>query len=102
MIFSQPMIDRILAGEKTQTRRHSGRYKVGKTYAVQPGRGKPAVAHIQILEKGRELVGMISTADAIAEGFDSRQRFLEAWEVLHGPRADVSVPVWVYGFRLVE
>ena len=39
--------------QKNQTRRTANsltpRYRVGKTYAIQPGRGKPAVGRIRIL-----------------------------------------------------
>lgn len=43
MIFSEEHVRLILAGEKTQTRRTSHRYVVGRTYTVQPGRGKPGI-----------------------------------------------------------
>jgi len=44
VIFSKSdHIQQIILGTKTQTRRPSDRYQVGKTYAIQPGRGKPAI-----------------------------------------------------------
>ena len=44
MIFSiEGHIVKILAGEKTQTRRPSDKYKVGNFYAIQPARGQPGI-----------------------------------------------------------
>jgi hypothetical protein len=50
MIFSKSdHIEQIKAGTKTQTRRPTDRYKVGKLYAIQPGRGKPGIPEGKIL-----------------------------------------------------
>jgi len=50
MIFSKSdHIQQIISGTKTQTRRPSDRYQIGKTYAIQPGRGKPAIPEGRIL-----------------------------------------------------
>lgn len=46
----------------------SVRYEVGKTYAVQPGRGKHAVARIKIVSLWREHVQEISPQDVYYEG----------------------------------
>lgn len=122
MIF-QHTIDKVLSGEKTQTRRRvkpnhvcwadsydengateitdvrvvidesrPGRkiYEVGKTYAVQPARGKPAVARIRITDIRREDVRNISDEDALAEGFGDRESFLELWVEMHDPSALLS------------
>ncbi|UCD07121.1 MAG: hypothetical protein JSW41_04820 [Candidatus Aenigmatarchaeota archaeon] len=78
MIFSvKGSIQKIIDGTKTQTRRPTDRYEVGKDYAIQPGRGKKAIpeGRIKILKKWREAPGMKSTGffwitawDADAEG----------------------------------
>jgi hypothetical protein len=52
MIF-QYTLDQVLDGRKTQTRRlvtagRPSRWRVGRTYAVQPGRTKKAVARIEV------------------------------------------------------
>lgn len=56
---------------------------VGETYAVQPGRGKPAVARIRVLAIKRYDVREISAEDVLAEGFQSRLGFLETWTAIH-------------------
>lgn len=61
------------------------KYEVGKTYAVQPGRGKKAVARIRILSIRREDVREISGQDVKAEGFDNRVAFMNVWLQMHDP-----------------
>jgi hypothetical protein len=118
MIFAHTL-ESVLSGAKTQTRRlvkagesltadgtcicaASGRklYQVGRTYAVQPGRGKRAVARIRIVGLRHESLGDISAEDARAEGFSSPSAFLEAWRAIHGARTSLSAEVWIIAFRL--
>ena len=73
MIFSiSDHIKQIIKGTKTQTRRKSSTYLVGKTYSLQLGRTKPGIpeGRIEITEKRLEtyLDGFISESDALAEG----------------------------------
>jgi hypothetical protein len=99
--------EKVLSGEKTMTRRlvvqeldalYEGavircsepprvRWEVGNTYAVQPGRGKPAVARIRITDIRREDVRNISDEDVRAEGFEWRSVFLETWCNMHDKAA---------------
>ena len=50
MIFRPKLVEKVLAGEKTEIRRKvkpgeaECRYKVGRTYVVQPGQTEAAVA----------------------------------------------------------
>ena len=61
-------------------------YGVGKTYAIQPGRGMKAVGRIQITNIRREDVREISFEDAMAEGFTCPLDFLEKWVAIqHDP-----------------
>lgn len=60
-------------------------YRVGETYAVQPGRGKAAIARIRVLEIRHEDVRHISKADARAEGYASPLDFLATWTKMHAP-----------------
>ncbi len=121
MIF-QYTIEQVLDGSKTQTRRvikngeqavrtrynqieavvHNGRdkWRVGSTYAVQPGRGHSQMARICLVKINSEAVSRISTAAARAEGFCNRQEFLQTWRDIHGDSAN-DRRVWVLTFELV-
>ena len=111
MIF-QHTWQQVVSGDKWQTRRlvagnevlrgdtvrvyadlplpHSmtGRIKwqVGRTYAVQPGRGQKAVGRIRITDIREEDIRQISIFDVQKEGFDSQIAFLETWTRMHDPR----------------
>lgn len=63
-------------------------YAVGKTYAVQPGRGKCAVARIKLLEIRRVDVRKMTSADVIAEGFSSQDEFIRTWAAMHDKSLD--------------
>jgi hypothetical protein len=121
MIF-QHTLELVLNGDKTQTRRvispnshairaHNNKitsvvvngrdkWRVGSTYAVQPARGCPQVARIQITAIRSQVVKYISTADAIAEGFKNRSEFLNMWRSIHGNDSFDS-RVWVVEFEVV-
>lgn len=120
MIFAHTL-DKVLRGEKWQTRRlikpnetlfqedsnpyvKSGSrivYQVGKSYAVQPNRGKKSVARIVLTGLRKEPVKAISAEDALAEGFTSRDEFFATWRTIHGKNADLAQEVWVLEFRLL-
>lgn len=92
MIFKPELAQKVLKGEKTQTRRLvrpgevlvyfddkkivlSGeptrtKWVVGQTYAIQPGRTKAAIGRFKLLDIRRERVQDISEGDAIAEGVE--------------------------------
>jgi hypothetical protein len=116
MMIFQHTLDRVLSGEKTQTRRvvqkgeyilggivmtEDGRvkYRTGWDYAIQPGRGQRSVARLLVKSIRWEPVAAISEADVKAEGFASRADFLAAWESIHGS-SDQSV--WVIEFNLIR
>lgn len=105
MIFRPELVEKILAGEKTETRRPAGsfecRYKPGRTYAVQPARTKPGVARILVKEIRREELGEIRHSGALREGFRNVTDFLIYWEKLYG-RVDLLQEVWVIRFELAE
>lgn len=106
MIF-QYTIEKVLSGAKTQTRRlqhynssaftdngviwqvyntdkiRASTWTVGKTYAIQPGRGKKSVGRIQITGIRHEDVRNISEDDAKTEGFAYTTEFLSKWAEMH-------------------
>jgi hypothetical protein len=170
-VIFQHTVDKVLDGTKTQTRRpvkpgqtlevdenyypdgvyewqpYGGArtvYYVGNTYAVQPGRGKPAIwwkhnndelltrpgveyrptqdcdgtdyetltrvdcrdylhehgwmpARIRITGLRREDVRTISDDDVKAEGFGSRDEFMQTWEMMHK-----TYDAWVIEFELLK
>ena len=51
------------------------KWQVGRTYAVQPGRGKKAVGRIKLLAIREERLQEINGADAIAEGWPRDREF---------------------------
>lgn len=101
MIFSVANhIEQIIKGEKTQTRRSSDRYEVGKTYAIQPARTAKAISQgrIRIIHKMCEVWDLkISPDDAKAEGGYTVEQFEKLYEKLH-PNWDAR---WAYTFRFV-
>jgi len=73
MIFSMAdHVEQIKNGTKTQTRRRSNYYLVGKSYSVQPGRRKAGIleGRIRIIRKKVETRGYdrIDPYDSEAEG----------------------------------
>lgn len=96
MIFKEKLCQKVLDGEKTQTRRlvkegdfsvewpmvcvfgggkgNRLRFRENQTYAVQPGRGKKAVGRIGIIKIRKEKLQKISPADIIAESISTTLR----------------------------
>lgn len=94
LMFKPALIREIVRGKKTMTRRlvkhdkagtlRDCRYKIGRTYAVQPGRGKPSDGtRVLITDVRTELLGEISFDDARAEGFRTTDDFKRYWVRLH-------------------
>jgi hypothetical protein len=123
VIFKQRMVDAILAGEKTVTRRpvkynRSGKilpckYKVGGgpsgTYALQgpPEKGSRARAktiegyRLKVVLVSLGFVEAISDAEARREGFEDRTAFLAYWLRLY-PGSRFKEAAWRIEFDLVE
>lgn len=105
MIFKPQLVRKILEGKKTQTRRPvkpgelECRYRPGRSYALQSGRGRPAIAQITIREVVEQGLGEISYADALAEGFRTVELFIDYWRGLYGT-VDLEQRVWVISFAL--
>lgn len=129
MIFKPELYRAILRGEKTITRRpiRNGqpcRYKPGRTYAIQPGRGQPSNGNrIHIHDVDQAFLGDITYEDARREGFKTRAEFCDYWMRLHDrtwrtqtqdeapgeaeilDRFDerhANTPVWVIRFEYTE
>jgi len=86
MIFNvEGHIEKIIMGEKTQTRRTSSKYEVGKFYSIQPGRTKPADKRGKILitHKWVETKPYIHPIDAAAEGGYTLEEYEELYSKLN-------------------
>ena len=88
MIFSMAdHVEQIKNGSKTQTRRKSNAYLVGKTYSVQPGRTKPGIkeGRILIIDKIVETrpFDKILYKDAKAEGGYNPTEFEELYAKMY-------------------
>jgi hypothetical protein len=123
VIFKPGLIEKILAGKKTMTRRpvrdvhalacHFDPHRTttrfvpgmpyvpGRDYAIKPGRVAAGVARVKIIGLQLELLGEISPTDAVAEGFKRTDDFFAYWERLYG-RVDREQWVWVISFELVR
>src|SRR4051812_3229392 len=121
MIF-QYTLDLLLSGRKTQTCRiakpsekairasdgtieavtGSGRdkYRIGKTYAVQPSRNESAVARIHLTSIEKKKISAITLKEAQAEGYASGEEFFAVWRTIHGEK-NAHAEVWVLKFELV-
>ena len=92
MIFSlADHIEQIKAGTKTQTRRPSDKYKVGKLYAIQPGRGKHGIPDGKIIVSAKIIElnhpdpkwGWIMADDALAEGGYTPGEYEKLYELMY-------------------
>jgi uncharacterized protein YhfF len=124
LIFKPGLVEKILTGKKTMTRRpvkagenvclrsarsprapryvpEAGQYVVGREYAVQKGRGGHEVARIKITGVRIERLGDITHDDAVAEGFKRTTDFFDYWERTHR-RVDHDQLVWVLTFERVD
>lgn len=68
------------------------RWAVGKTYAVQPGRGLNSVGQIRVTAIRLEDVRRISAIDTLAEGFKTYADFIKTWVSMHDKDAMKAYP----------
>lgn len=111
MNFRPELAAKVMAGEKTVTRRlvsdnpRSPWYRErcglrpGQTYAVCPGRGKNAVGRVRVLAVMSEPLGTLAWPEAKHEGFASTLAFREAWIAINGGY-DPEAVVWRVVFEV--
>jgi len=93
-------VEQIVNGVKTQTRRASDRYEVGKAYAIQPFRTAKADprGRILILNKWvEEYPKFIHPTDAEAEGKYTVKEYEALYEEIH----PTWMTRWAYEFKFI-
>jgi hypothetical protein len=105
VIFKPLLCCKVLAGEKLSTRRPATSdtcaYEVAKDYAVQPGRGKNAIARMRVTHPVvRCSLGHLSDVGATREGFRTPEDFEAYWRTLYAGEYDPRAKVWLIHFEL--
>lgn len=99
MIFELRFARMVDQGRKTQTRRRvrpgetECRYRPGGSYAIQHDRAAPSIGRLIVVSVARQQLSDVTLRDARAEGFSSRQEFLEFWRGLF-PTSAPTDEVW--------
>lgn len=113
MNFRPELAEKVMAGEKTVTRRLASSnprspwweggcsLKVGRDYAVCPGRGKTAIGRARIVSVERQALGHLSLSEAEREGFFHAADFERAWAAINGTY-DSDVIVWRVEFCAIS
>lgn len=65
-----------------------------------PGRGKPAIGRVRIVDVDLVPLAIIDEAEAVREGFADLDEFWEAFDAING-RIDPGELVWRVEFRVV-
>lgn len=113
MNFKRELAEKVIAGEKTVTRRlvsdnpnspwwrEKCRYRVGQEIAICPGRGKYQIGKAVVVSVERMALGVLSLAAAQAEGFRDRADFEATWTLINGTYDPWAV-VWRVGLEAVR
>lgn len=106
MNFRPELAAKVMAGEKTVTRRlvsdnprspwsrERCTLQPGRTYAVCPGRGKHATGRVLVTDTRLEPIGSLNNAEALREGFADAAAFERAFVAINGGTYDPSALVW--------
>jgi len=105
MLFKDYLIEQILAGKKTATRRLWGKpmVKVGNTYACKKSYYEKRVncPIIRVTKLHLQELRHMTEADAKAEGFKDLKEFRKAWLAIN-EYYNPQEPVWVVEFKLID
>jgi hypothetical protein len=102
VMFKRCFLDKIVKGEKTQTRRmHRKTWQVGKAYPVQTRWYDKSALRILVTRKFQQRLGDISLDEVYKEGFGSVEEFKRAWIEINGGW-DADCVVWAYEFSVAE
>lgn len=109
MNFRPELAAAVMAGRKTVTRRLVSdnprspwwdggcSLVVGRSYAVCPGRGKPAIGRVVITSVDRRPLFRLTDDEARREGFEDEAHFAAAFALINGSY-DSRAMVWRVAF----
>jgi hypothetical protein len=101
-MFKKDLLEMVLSGRKTQTRRlHKNLLKEKQKYVVKRNWYKNTEYYIQIKKVYPQKLGDVSEEEAHKEGFSGLDEFRDAWIRINGSW-DPEVVVTVYEFELAE
>ena len=111
MNFKPELAAKVMAGEKTVTRRLMSknprspwaitgcRLRRGGSYAVCPGRGKHAIGRVRVTSILPVALGHLGDEEARREGFADAREFEEGFAAINGSY-DPVLWVWRIGFEV--
>lgn len=111
MNFRPELAAKVMAGEKTVTRRlvsdnprspwwtKGCSLKPGRSYAVCPGRGKNAIGRVTVTDVRMEMLGHVTESEAHKEGFASIADFMDAFRSINGRLENGWSYVWRVEFK---
>ena len=112
ILFTEKMMEAILRGEKTVTRRtwRDCRVKIGGVYQCKFGKDMRKAdswqAKIKVVDVNRETLHDMTELEARKEGFENLEAFKTLWNEINAKKLqsswDWNVPVWRIEFELVE
>jgi len=102
MMFKKDLLEMVISGAKTQTRRrHKNLLKEKQKYVVKRNWYKNTEYYIQIKKVYPQKLGDVSEEEARKEGFSGLDEFRDAWIRINGSW-DPDMVVTVYEFELAE
>lgn len=102
MLFKPELLEKVLQGHKTQTRRTNGNnLHPGQTYGVRTNYYEKSRGHIRILRATQQRLGDISLEEVQKEGFKNIWEFREAWLKIY-LRWNPDEVVTAYEFEVVK
>jgi hypothetical protein len=111
MNFRPELAAKVMAGEKTVTRRLTStnprspwweqdcKLRANRSYAVCPGRGKNAIGRVLVTDVRKVPLGVLDHEEAQREGFASVKAFEMAFRGING-QYDPTARVWRIEFTL--
>ena len=102
MIFKKDLLEMVLSGRKTQTRRrHKNPLRKGSIYAVKRNWLETTGEYIRITKVYPQKLSDVSEEEARKEGFSGLDKFRDAWIRINGSW-DPDMVVTVYEFELAK